>query len=94
MIGTNCFAIAKLAGSVEAAVGKQVGPSKELIDRMQGASELDIVNSGLEFTMERAAHCIMDIAERYNLGLDFRTAAYILAIEKVFHSLRLSGQIF
>ncbi len=61
---------------------------------MEGASELDIVNSGLEFTMERAVHNMMAIAERYNLGLDFRTAAYILAVEKVFHSLRLSGNVF
>ncbi len=79
---------------MQAAIGATIGPSKELIERMEGASELDIVNSGLEFTMERAAKQIMEIAERYNLGLDFRTAAYILAVEKVFHSLRLSGNVF
>ncbi|VDD79652.1 unnamed protein product [Mesocestoides corti] len=83
-----------LLRSVGSAVGKQVCPSKELADRMDGASELDIVNSGLEFTMERAANQIMEIADRYGLGLDFRTAAYILAVEKVFHTLRLSSNIF
>lgn len=81
-------------GNVEAYLGKSLSPSKELSDRMDNASELDIVNSGLEYTMERAANQIMEVAERYNLGLDFRTAAYILAVEKVFYALHLSGNIF
>ncbi|VDK41208.1 unnamed protein product [Dibothriocephalus latus] len=37
---------------------------------------------------------MMDTADRYNLGLDFRTAAYICSIEKIFHTTRLSGTIF
>ncbi|KAH9282219.1 Glutamate dehydrogenase 1, mitochondrial [Echinococcus granulosus] len=83
-----------LLRNIELDLGKPVKLSKELSDRMKNASELDIVNSGLEYTMERAANQIMEVAERYNLGLDFRTAAYILAVEKIFYALHLSGNIF
>lgn len=61
---------------------------------MDAASELDIVCSGLEFTIERSSKQIMETVERYNLGMDYRLAAYIVAVEKVFHSLRVSGNIF
>ena len=81
-------------GIIESAVGKHIDSSNELFDRMENASELDIVVSGLEYTMERAAKQVMGIADRYNLGLDFRTAAYILAVEKVFYALSVSGHIF
>nr|CDS25323.1 Glutamate dehydrogenase mitochondrial [Hymenolepis microstoma] len=79
---------------IESVVGKSVTPSSELSHRMDTASELDIVHSGLEFTIERASRQVMETAERYGLGLDFRLAAYIVAIEKVFHSLRACGNVF
>jgi glutamate dehydrogenase (NAD(P)+) len=69
-------------------------PSDEFLKRMAGASEKDIVHSGLEQTMEKAARAIMQTAMRYNLGLDIRTAAYVNAIEKIYHVYVSAGITF
>ncbi|MAO63414.1 MAG: glutamate dehydrogenase [Balneola sp.] len=54
----------------------------ELADLARGASEYDLVDSGLEETMITAYQEIVDIRNQHDLD-DLRTAAYISAINKI-----------
>lgn len=92
-----------LLGSVQDSLEKHFGrvgtkvavePSPEFLKRMAGASEKDIVHSGLEYTMERSAKAIMRTSVKYNLGLDIRTAAYVNAIEKIVKVYEAAGFTF
>jgi glutamate dehydrogenase (NAD(P)+) len=71
-----------------------VTPSDEFKNRMSGASEKDIVNSGLDYSMERTAQAMMNTAIKMDLGLDIRTAAYINSISKIFTTFRDAGLTF
>ena len=71
-----------------------VSPSEEFNKRMSGASEKDIVHSGLDYSMDRSALGIMNTAKELNLGLDLRTAAYVNSITKIFDTYRDSGLVF
>ncbi|CAH1167032.1 unnamed protein product [Phyllotreta striolata] len=68
-----------------------IQPSESFTKRISGASEKDIVHSGLSFTMERSAKAIQETAAKYNLGLDFRTAAYVNCVQKIFLTLNDAG---
>jgi len=65
---------------------------QELIEKLsQGASELDLVRSGLDDTMRKA---FQEIRERFwsNNKIDsYRTAAMALAIEKIYTGYRTMG---
>jgi glutamate dehydrogenase (NAD(P)+) len=68
--------------SIETVTGKSV-PS-HLRDRLvHGASELDLVRSGLDDTMRQAYNDIREIFLSRDDVPDLRTAAYVLAIEKI-----------
>ncbi|KAK3091556.1 hypothetical protein FSP39_020787 [Pinctada imbricata] len=84
----------KKFGRSEIGGGIPIMPSEEFKTRMGGASEKDIVHSGLSYTMERSAKTIMRTALDYNLGLDLRTAAYISSISKIFKVQYEMGLIF
>ena len=71
-----------------------ITPSKAFEAKMAGASEKDIVHSGLDYSMERTARSIMDTSMSYNLGLDLRTAAYINSVSKIFKTYRDVGLSF
>ncbi|VDO05106.1 unnamed protein product [Rodentolepis nana] len=82
--------------SLEHAFGKKVGinPTKALQERYDNISEEDVVHSGLHYSVQRASNNVMDTCDRYHLGIDVRTAAYISAIEKIFLTFHKSGMTF
>ncbi|CAF3651495.1 unnamed protein product [Rotaria socialis] len=96
---TNYALLESVQSSLEAKFGKMGGkipinPSDNFFNRMAGASEVDIVHSGLEQTMERSAQAIMQTAKRFNLGLDIRTAAYVTSLEKIYNVYSAAGMTF
>jgi glutamate dehydrogenase (NAD(P)+) len=71
-----------LIGAVETLTGKTMG-ARERKDIEHGPSEVDLVHSGLEETMIEATHEIMNCWKANPSIPDMRTAAYVVAIDKV-----------
>jgi glutamate dehydrogenase (NAD(P)+) len=72
----------KLVASIEASMGKQLGEAdKKFLTR--GPDELDLVNSGLEETMVYAYREIRNVHLAKAPKESMRTAAFIIAIERV-----------
>ncbi|EEB11341.1 glutamate dehydrogenase, putative [Pediculus humanus corporis] len=72
----------------------RIRPSDSFRKRIAGASEKDIVHSGLAQTMEMAAINIMKVAFKNKLYLDLRLAAYMCSIEKIFLTYEEAGLAF
>lgn len=71
-----------ILGQIEELTGKTVNElEKKFIEH--GASEADLVHSGLEETMIEATHEIMNTWKANPAIPDMRTAAYVVAINKV-----------
>jgi glutamate dehydrogenase (NAD(P)+) len=71
-----------ILGQIEELTGKSVN-DKERKFIMHGAEEVDLVYSGLEETMITATREIMDEWRRNPQIPDMRTAAYVVAVNKV-----------
>jgi glutamate dehydrogenase (NAD(P)+) len=75
-------AYGRLLNAVEGVTGRKF--TADEIERVaHGASEEDLVNSGLEETMIGAYHPIRELWRRHDGKVDLRTAAMIVAIDKV-----------
>jgi glutamate dehydrogenase (NAD(P)+) len=70
---------------LEDATGKKL-PAKQRAQLAHGASELDLVRSGLDDTMRSAFTDIRDAMKRNPEIHDYRTAAYVVAIRKLAQS--------
>jgi glutamate dehydrogenase (NAD(P)+) len=75
-------AYTRLLKSVEGVTGRQFSPD-QISEATQGADEEDLVNSGLEETMIEAYHPIREVWKKQDGRIDMRTAAMIVAIDKV-----------
>lgn len=75
-------AYGRLLEAIEGVTGRRFN-AEETERLTQGASEEDLVNSGLEETMINAYHPIREIWKTQDGKVDMRTAAMMLAIEKV-----------
>lgn len=71
--------------TLETMIGKRV-PEDHRSALMEGARELDLVRSGLDDTMRTAYQEIHEILHMREEISDFRTAAFVITIEKIANS--------
>ena len=71
-----------LVNVIENITGKKLTPHQRSVV-ITGPNELDLVNSGLEDTMIHAYHQIRDVKMKNRKIDSFRTAAFVVAIDKI-----------
>ncbi|KAL0276183.1 UNVERIFIED_CONTAM: hypothetical protein PYX00_003802 [Menopon gallinae] len=93
---SNYHLLASVENSLKSKLGEdlRITPSESFMKRIAGASEKDIVHSGLAQIMETAAINIMKMGNKHRLGFDLRLAAYMVAIEKIFLTYEEAGLAF
>ncbi len=74
-----------MISALESLTGQQV-PEWMVREITHGADELDLVRSGLDDTMRLGYQEMQQVLEEHELGNDFRTAAYVVAISKIARS--------
>lgn len=74
-----------LITALESLTGEKV-PEWMCKEIIRGADELDLVRSGLDDTMRHGYQELHEALEQYNLGTDYRTAAFVIAINKIARS--------
>jgi len=60
---------------------------------VSGASELDLVRSGLDDTMRMAFQDLREVMKQYPKIKDYRTAAYVLALGKIVQNYEATGLV-
>ncbi|MCH7665663.1 MAG: Glu/Leu/Phe/Val dehydrogenase [Acidobacteria bacterium] len=75
-------AFRRIVGAMESYTGRTL-PDAERADLTRGASEEDLVNSGLEETMALAYATIRETQRRYDEDVSLRSAAFVTAIDKI-----------
>lgn len=76
--------------ALESLTGQQV-PEWMREEIVQGASELDLVRSGLDDTMREAYRQIREVMIEGDEITDMRTAAYVIAVDKIARWYRVQG---
>ena len=75
-------AFGRMVRVVEELTGKTIDDDKRRFST-RAADEEDLVNSGLEETMVSAYHQVRDTKVQFNGEADLRTAAFVVAIDKI-----------
>jgi glutamate dehydrogenase (NAD(P)+) len=73
---------AHIIETIEAMVGKRV-PDDLARKVKHGADEIDLIRSGLDDTMRKAYQEIRDVWQDQAAVPDLRTAAFVVAIQKI-----------
>ena len=80
------------AGCLVEILGNAWALSESFQDEFKaGANEIDLVRSGLDDTMRKAFQEMRAVLQEKDGVNDFRTAAYLVAIEKIAESYRIRG---
>jgi len=72
----------RIAAAIEEVTGKKI-PENILADLSHGSDELDLIHGGLDDSMCAAFQSILDVKTSNPAVKDYRTASYLIAIEKI-----------